>query len=151
MKIVVNDRYTYECDQHPISIGDLVVLPSVDGSRWIGRVTSLISDYTGQCKSVIKNYGSRLNRYIDRHSGFAKKVLLDQIAMIDNVEQAYLASDNFNIMHNYKDKKALDVTWDMILVDIFGSEYTDFVDEIYRDKCEELQAEAEAAGFLDPY
>jgi len=60
MRRVVVSGYTYETDL-PVKRGTKVLLPEswlgeVTGKRgpWEGTVTSLISDYTGPCKRIIK-------------------------------------------------------------------------------------------------
>lgn len=52
-------RYTFETDL-PVKVGDTVVLPTpaylrdVKGPTWTGKVTSLTSDYSGDCAKIIK-------------------------------------------------------------------------------------------------
>jgi len=58
-KIIINNKYTYMCDK-PVKIGSEVKLPTpqwmreFQDSTWIGKVTSLKSDYNGECESVIE-------------------------------------------------------------------------------------------------
>jgi hypothetical protein len=57
MKIVVDDKYTYE-SEFKVRKGQRVVLPSPYWLRdvrptWIGKVTDTKSDYTGYCEKVI--------------------------------------------------------------------------------------------------
>jgi hypothetical protein len=58
-KIIINNKYTYMCDK-PVRIGSEVKLPTpqwmreFQDSTWVGKVTSLKSDYNGVCESVIE-------------------------------------------------------------------------------------------------
>jgi len=58
-KIIINNKYTYMCDK-PVKIGSEVKLPTpqwmreFQDSTWVGKVTSLKSDYNGVCESVIE-------------------------------------------------------------------------------------------------
>jgi len=58
-KIVVNGKYNYICDK-PVKVGDLVKLPTpsflleFQDSVWVGKVTSLKSEYEGECEKVIE-------------------------------------------------------------------------------------------------
>lgn len=53
MKVVVDDKYSYECD-FEVAIGDLVVLPSAKTFKtWIGKITGFESNYTGPMKKVL--------------------------------------------------------------------------------------------------
>jgi len=51
MLIIINHKYTYECD-FPVEVGDKVKLPKGD-KWWIGKVTDLESNYTGSVKKVL--------------------------------------------------------------------------------------------------
>ena len=59
LKIIINNKYTYMCDK-PVKIGSEVKLPTpqwmreFQDSTWVGKVTSLKSDYNGVCESVIE-------------------------------------------------------------------------------------------------
>lgn len=56
MKIIVDNKLTYDCD-FPVSIGDTVVVPSpwyMEFPTTTGKVTKLSSDYTGYTVKVIK-------------------------------------------------------------------------------------------------
>lgn len=59
MRVLVGN-HTYECDIIDIKVGDKVLLPTpywlqdVKGPTWIGEVTSLNSDYDGQCERIIR-------------------------------------------------------------------------------------------------
>lgn len=58
-RVVVDGRYTYETNL-PVSIGSRVLLPRslasqfYDGGEWEGVVTSLISDYHGECSRIVR-------------------------------------------------------------------------------------------------
>jgi len=58
MKIVVNDKYTYECS-FKAQKGDKVILSTpqwlrdVKGATWVGEVTATTSDYDGYCEKVL--------------------------------------------------------------------------------------------------
>lgn len=58
MKIVIDNKYTYETDL-PVKVGDTAVLPTADflrdvkGPTFEGTVTSLNSTYAGSCSKVI--------------------------------------------------------------------------------------------------
>jgi hypothetical protein len=58
-KIIINNKYTYMCDKS-VRIGSEVKLPTpqwmreFQDSTWVGKVTSLKSDYNGVCESVIE-------------------------------------------------------------------------------------------------
>jgi len=59
MKIQVNNQYTYETDI-ALNIGDKVRYPTASflrdvlGNTQIGTVTSLSSDYNGNCVKIIE-------------------------------------------------------------------------------------------------
>ena len=59
MKVIVNNNYTYETDLS-LKVGDCVVLPTaywlrdVQGSEFVGVVTSLNSSYSGVCAKIIR-------------------------------------------------------------------------------------------------
>jgi len=59
MKIVINDKFTYESGDLIVKIGDTVVLPTpywlrdVQSPTWEGIVTSTTSDWTGACAPII--------------------------------------------------------------------------------------------------
>jgi hypothetical protein len=59
MKVVVNDKYTYEADM-PLKVGDKVEYPTASflrdvlGNTQTGTVTSLESDYNGYCVKIIR-------------------------------------------------------------------------------------------------
>lgn len=58
-RVVVNNNYTYETSEN-VKVGDRVLLPTpywladVQGPTWEGVVTSLKSEYTGDCISIIR-------------------------------------------------------------------------------------------------
>jgi len=53
MLVIVNHKYTYEC-QFKVKIGDTVVLPSGKGKKtWVGEITAIGSDYAGPVKQII--------------------------------------------------------------------------------------------------
>ena len=59
MKVVINNKYSYESGNLKLKVGDSVKLPTPTWLRdcqpatWVGKVTSLKSDYTGYCEEVI--------------------------------------------------------------------------------------------------
>jgi hypothetical protein len=58
MKVVVDNKYTYETDLE-VQMGDEVILPTpsflldVKGPTFTGEVTALTSDYTGWCAKIL--------------------------------------------------------------------------------------------------
>lgn len=53
MRIVVNNKYTYDCPFH-VCVGDRLRLPTGSGTgEWVGTVTGFESDYHGPLKSPI--------------------------------------------------------------------------------------------------
>ncbi len=56
-RVIVDNQYTYET-KLDLSVGDEVILNTPDylrdvlGDTWIGRVTSLESDYKGDCSEI---------------------------------------------------------------------------------------------------
>lgn len=55
MKIIVDNKLTYNCD-HPVEVGDTVVVPApwfMECSTTRGTVTKIGSDYIGYTLSVI--------------------------------------------------------------------------------------------------
>ena len=64
MKRVIVNGYTYETDLN-LAVGDMVVLPTaswlrdVMGDTWEGTVSSLTSDYTGDCARIIRKKKKR--------------------------------------------------------------------------------------------
>jgi hypothetical protein len=57
MKIIVDNKLTYECD-YPVKVGDTVVVPAPwflrdNGPTTTGKVTKLESDYSGYVVKVI--------------------------------------------------------------------------------------------------
>jgi hypothetical protein len=61
-KFIVDDKYTYESDMKGLRVGTKVVLPTsyflreVKGPTWVGKITSLKSDYSGYCEKIISKY-----------------------------------------------------------------------------------------------
>lgn len=54
MRVVVNDKYTYECS-FKVRVGDKVKLPKGLGPHeWVGTITALGSPYAGEVKNVIE-------------------------------------------------------------------------------------------------
>lgn len=55
MLVVVDNKYTYECD-FKVEIGDKVYLPAPFFSErcWIGEITALTSEYQGDVKKIIR-------------------------------------------------------------------------------------------------
>lgn len=54
MKVIVDDKWSYECD-FEVHVGDRVVLPSAKTfNTWIGTITGFNSDYKGPMKKVLK-------------------------------------------------------------------------------------------------
>jgi len=54
MKVVIDEKYSYECD-FEVVIGDLVVLPSAKNFKtWVGKITGFESNYTGPIKKVLE-------------------------------------------------------------------------------------------------
>lgn len=54
MKVVIDEKYSYECD-FEVVIGDLVVLPSAKNFKtWVGKITGFESNYTGPMKKVME-------------------------------------------------------------------------------------------------
>lgn len=67
MKVVIDDRWSYECD-FAVHIGDRVVLPSAKRfSTWIGTVTGFHSNYEGPMKKVLEihEYAPRMRTIFD--------------------------------------------------------------------------------------
>jgi hypothetical protein len=60
MKIIVNNRYTYETGDIKVKKGDKVILATSSwlldavGPTWEGTVTALKSDYDGPCTKIIR-------------------------------------------------------------------------------------------------
>jgi hypothetical protein len=57
MKIVVDNKLTYECS-YPVKVGDIVVVPAPwflrdNGSTTTGKVTKIGSDYDGYVLNII--------------------------------------------------------------------------------------------------
>jgi len=58
-RIIINNQYTYETDLKNIRKGTALLLPTphwltdVLGATWVGKVTSLSSNYDGPCSKVI--------------------------------------------------------------------------------------------------
>lgn len=53
MRVIVNEKYTYECP-FLVEVGDRVKLPpGYKSEPWVGTVTSLGSSYRGEVKKVI--------------------------------------------------------------------------------------------------
>jgi hypothetical protein len=52
-KIIINDKYTYECP-FEVKVGDRLTLPSVRNHEgWVGTVTQIGSTYKGSIKTVL--------------------------------------------------------------------------------------------------
>ena len=59
MKVVIDNKYSYETGKIKVKKGSKVVLPTPDwlrdvkGNTWVGKVTSLKSTYDGECMRII--------------------------------------------------------------------------------------------------
>jgi len=59
MKVIVNDHYTFECNE-PCKVGETAVLPAPRAGKngkvasWRGTITAIGSPYAGPCKTVLQ-------------------------------------------------------------------------------------------------
>lgn len=57
--VVVNGRYTFHHDLD-LKVGDDVVCEAADGHQWIGTVTAIESDFTGNTKALVRKFVGNL-------------------------------------------------------------------------------------------
>jgi cell shape-determining protein MreC len=57
MKVLIDNKLTYDSGKLNVKVGDKVVLPGLPWMKsetYVGTVTSLETDYSGPCKQILE-------------------------------------------------------------------------------------------------
>jgi len=68
MRIQVNGKYTFECDEE-VRVGDEVLCPSEFSGDWVGKVTALEGEYETSYSGPVKKIISVLTDEYDDEEG----------------------------------------------------------------------------------
>lgn len=133
MKIIVNDRYTYESDIE-VEVGDVVILPAGrdGGDRWAGYVTSIAAKDDRPLKKII----CKGDKYCLSNGDFAHRRLAAWAAATcdKDVEFAYdMMVEFYNDIYKQADKNQIRRRMHEIMAIRYGEKYEMLLNEFRQE------------------